>query len=74
MLSVARAKGQAQAVYNQAYGKDGNFFDFYRSLRAYEVGLTGNTTTIVGSPNGSFFRFFQQDGGNGPESPLDPPQ
>jgi modulator of FtsH protease HflC len=55
-------RGQADAdairIYNEAFGRDPKFFDFYRSLQAMQDGLKGDTTTYVGPPTGDFFRFF----------------
>lgn len=51
-------EGQAQAIYNQAFGADPDFFDFWRSMRAFKQGLRGETTSFVGPPNSEFFRFF----------------
>jgi membrane protease subunit HflC len=53
--------GEATKIYNQAFGQDPKFFDFYRSLQAMQDGLGGGNTTFVGSPTGDFFRFFGQE-------------
>ncbi|MDY0870647.1 protease modulator HflC [Dongia rigui] len=53
-----QADGEAIKIYNEAFGRDPAFFDFYRSLQAMQDGLKGDTTTYVGPPNGDFFRFF----------------
>ena len=57
---ILRGEGDAEAtrVYAGAYGQDPEFFDFWRSLQAMQRGLTGNTTALVGSPEGAFFRYF----------------
>lgn len=57
---ILRGEGDAEAtrIYNEAYGKDPKFFDFYRSLEAMRQGLGGDNTTFVGTPSGDFFRFF----------------
>ncbi|MDY0884281.1 protease modulator HflC [Dongia soli] len=55
--------GEATRIYNDAFGKDPKFFDFYRSLQAMETGLGGNNTTFVGSPTGDFFRYFETEPG-----------
>jgi membrane protease subunit HflC len=62
--TVLRGEGDAEAtrVYNNAYGQDPAFFDFYRSMQAMRNGLTGNNTTFVGAPTGDFFRFFDREG------------
>jgi membrane protease subunit HflC len=48
----------ATATYNQAYGRDPSFFDFYRSMQALSTGLPPSTTSYVGPATGSFFRYF----------------
>jgi membrane protease subunit HflC len=53
--------GTATQIYNEAFSKDPKFFDFYRSMKALETGLSGDTTTYVGAPSGDFFRYFQLD-------------
>lgn len=50
--------GGAQNIYNKAYGQDQKFFDFWVSMQALRQGLTGETTSYVGPPDGDFFRFF----------------
>ena len=50
--------GKATAIYNDAYGQDPKFFDFYRSMQALTAGLGGDTTTYVGPATGDFFRYF----------------
>ena len=58
--------GKATAIYNQAYGQDPKFFDFYRSMQALANSLGGDSTTYVGPPAGDFFRYF------GTQSPTPP--
>jgi len=50
--------GQATAIYNDAYGRDPKFFDFYRSMQALTTSLSGDSTTYVGPAAGDFFRYF----------------
>ena len=68
---VLRGQGDAEAtkIYNEAFGQDPSFFDFYRSLKAMQVGLGGNNTTFVGEPKGDFFRFFEQNQADVPAQP-----
>lgn len=70
--SVARrqaeiARGEADAERNrtfaEAFGEDPEFFEFYRSLNAYRAGLTGDTTTMVISPNSEFFDYLKNSTG-----------
>ena len=58
---ILRGEGDAVAtkLYNQAFGNDRDFFDFYRSLQAMRKGLTGESTSYVGPPRGEFYRFFK---------------
>jgi membrane protease subunit HflC len=64
---ILRGQGDAEAtrIYNDAFGQDPQFFDFYRSMQAMQDGLRGDNTTFVGSPTGDFFRFFGQEGPQG---------
>jgi membrane protease subunit HflC len=57
---ILRGEGEAeaQATYNDAYGRDQEFFDFWVSMKAMSEGLSGETTRYVGPPEGDFFRFF----------------
>jgi membrane protease subunit HflC len=62
---ILRGEGDAtkNKILGEAYGKDPNFFAFYRSLRAYETSMSGNNTTMVMSPDSPFFRYFRQNPG-----------
>ncbi|MBM3622821.1 MAG: protease modulator HflC [Alphaproteobacteria bacterium] len=57
---VARGEGDATAikVYADAFGRDPQFFAFYRSMEAYRQALAGAGTTMVLSPDSEFFRYF----------------
>jgi len=52
------ADAERNAIFAAAYGKDPEFFAFYRSLLAYEEALKKGDTTILLSPNSEFFRYF----------------
>jgi membrane protease subunit HflC len=68
-----RGDGDAQAVktYADAFGRDKQFFAFYRSLQAYRNALNGHDTSFVLSPDSSFFRFF--GGWSGETAPTPAP-
>ncbi len=51
-------EGEMNRIFAEAFGRDPEFFDFYRSMQAYEAALTGEDTTMVLSPDSEFFRFF----------------
>jgi len=55
-----RGEGDAKrnGIFADAYGRDPEFFSFYRSMLAYEEGLGSDTTTMIISPEGDFFRYF----------------
>ena len=56
--------GQAINIYAESFGRDKEFFSFYRSMEAYTKSLGDAPTSMVLSPNSSFFRYFKdQDGG-----------
>jgi modulator of FtsH protease HflC len=50
--------GERNRIFAEAYGKDAEFFAFYRSMSAYEQGLKGNDTRFLLRPDSDFFRFF----------------
>ncbi|MHA7871471.1 MAG: protease modulator HflC [Hyphococcus sp.] len=52
------ADAERNAVFAAAYGKDPEFFAFYRSLLAYEEALQNGQTRILLSPDSEFFRYF----------------
>jgi membrane protease subunit HflC len=55
-----RGQGDAERnrIFAEAYGKDPDFFAFYRSMQAYETALKGGDSRIVLSPKSDFFRYF----------------
>lgn len=59
---IFRGEGEAERnrILGDAYGRDPEFFSFYRSLQAYEEALSGETTTMVLSPDNPFFKYFQK--------------
>lgn len=64
---ILRGEGEAQrsAVFANAFNRDPEFFDFYRSMSAYGTALNADGTTMVLSPESEFFRYFRNpDSGN----------
>lgn len=57
---VLRGKGDAEKnrILAEAFGRDPDFFAFYRSMQAYEQALKGGDTKLVVSPDSDFFRYF----------------
>ena len=50
--------GQRNRIFAQAFGKDPEFFAFYRAMQAYETALIGGDTSLILSPDSDFFKFF----------------
>jgi membrane protease subunit HflC len=60
-----RGAGDAEAIqiYADSFGQDTEFFAFYRSMEAYRKSMGSNDTSMVLSPDSSFFRFFKDKSG-----------
>jgi membrane protease subunit HflC len=60
-----RGEGDAERnrIFAEAYGKDPDFFGFYRSMQAYEAGLKQNDTRLLLKPDSDFFRYFGDPSG-----------
>jgi len=54
--------GQRNKVFANAFGKDPEFFSFYRAMQAYEKALIGGDTSLILSPDSDFFKFFGNAG------------
>jgi membrane protease subunit HflC len=50
--------GLRNKIFADAFGKDPQFFGFYRAMQAYEKALIGGETSLVLSPDSEFFKFF----------------
>lgn len=55
------ADAKRNAVFAEAFGRDPEFFAFYRSLSAYEKALKGSNSSLVISPDSEFFDYFKTD-------------
>jgi|TARA_B110000285_G_scaffold181067_1_gene204292 membrane protease subunit HflC len=54
--------GKRNKIFADAFGKDPNFFSFYRAMQSYEKSLIGGKTSLILSPDSEFFRFFGKSG------------
>jgi len=54
--------GLRNKIFADAYGKDPEFFGFYRAMQAYETALIGGDTSLILSPDSDFFKFFGKAG------------
>jgi membrane protease subunit HflC len=61
---ILRGEGDAEAVktFAQSFGKDVNFFEFYRSMQAYRD-TVGKDDTVILSPDSEFFKYFRDING-----------
>src|SRR6201996_36241 len=66
-----RGEGDAERnrLFAEAYGKDPDFFSFYRSMSAYENGLKSADTRFLLRPDSDFFRYFGNPSGKPAEAP-----
>jgi membrane protease subunit HflC len=55
--------GERNRLFAEAYGKDPDFFAFYRSMTAYENGLKSSDTRFLLHPDSDFFKFFGSSSG-----------
>jgi len=55
------ADARRNAIFADAFGRDPEFFAFYRSLTAYEQALKGSNSTMVISPDSEFFEYLKSD-------------
>ena len=75
LAEQTRGVGDAERnrLFAEAYGKDADFFAFYRSMAAYENGLKSSDTRFLLRPDSDFFRFFGNPSGKtAAETPAKP--
>lgn len=58
-----QGEGEKNRILAEAFGRDADFFAFYRSMQAYEASLKGSDTRMVLAPNSEFFRYFNDPSG-----------
>jgi modulator of FtsH protease HflC len=69
-----RGEGDAtrNRIFAEAYGKDADFFSFYRSMQAYETSLPKDTRMLL-TPDSDFFRYFGDPSGKLRDNPPSRP-
>ncbi|MDA8757686.1 protease modulator HflC [Candidatus Pelagibacter bacterium] len=50
--------GLRNKIFADAFGRDPQFFGFYRAMQAYEKALIGGETSLILSPDSEFFKYF----------------
>jgi membrane protease subunit HflC len=62
-------RGEADAkrndIFAEAFGRDPEFFAFYRSLAAYVRALKGENSTLVITPDSEFFEYLKSNRASG---------
>jgi membrane protease subunit HflC len=61
-----RGEGDAKAslTYAQAFGKNPEFYKFYRSLEAYRATFKSHSDVMVVDSNSDYFKYFKSSAGN----------
>ena len=54
--------GKRNKIFAEAFGRDPEFFGFYRAMQSYEKALIGGDTSLILSPDSDFFKFFGKAG------------
>ena len=58
-----QGEGERNRIFAEGFGKDPEFFAFYRSMQAYEASLKAGDTRMLLTPDSPFFRFFNDPSG-----------
>ena len=60
--NIIRGQGEAEStrIYAEAYGKDSEFYEFYRSLQAYKSTFKKEGDVMIIEPDSEFFQYFKQ--------------
>lgn len=66
-------EGERNRIFAEAFSRDAEFFEFYRSMAAYSSSLQGDGTTMLLSPDSSFFKYFNSPDGKAPASSAKAP-
>ena len=64
--------GERNRIFADAFGRDPDFFSFYRTMQAYEAGLKAGETRMLLSPDSDFFRYFNDAAGRNNAPPAAP--
>lgn len=65
--------GERNRIFAEAFSRDSEFFEFYRSMNAYSQALANSGTTMVLSPTSEFFRYFNSAAGAAAAAPATAP-
>lgn len=57
-ITRGEADAERNRIFAEAYGQNEEFFEFYRSLTAYERALQGSNSSLVITPDSEFFDYL----------------
>ena len=61
-ITRGEADAERNRIFANAFGRDPEFFKFYRSLNAYSEAFKSENTTFVIAPDGEFFEYLEAVG------------
>ncbi|WP_208348073.1 protease modulator HflC [Pseudaestuariivita rosea] len=61
-ITRGEADAQRNNIFASAFTQDPDFFDFYRSLAAYERAIQGSNSTMIITPDSEFFNYLDGTG------------
>ncbi len=72
---ILRGQGEQEAIriVAEAFNKDLDFFQFWRSMQAYRDAFHEGTTRMVMTPDSEFFRYFRDSNGRAAPVPAPAP-
>jgi membrane protease subunit HflC len=59
LIIEGEADAERTRILAEAFGADPEFFDFYRSLRAYETSIKAENSTLIIPPDHEFLNYLQ---------------
>ena len=62
-VTMGEADAEATRIYAQAFNRDKEFYGFYRRLEAYKQAFGSGGSTMILTPEGDFFRYFNDPSG-----------
>lgn len=62
-VTMGDAEAEATRVYAAAFNRDPEFYGFYRRMEAYRQAFSSGGSTMILSPDGDFFRYFNDPSG-----------
>ncbi|MBB3118812.1 protease modulator HflC [Pseudoduganella violacea] len=67
-----KGEGDAKAsqIYADAFGRNPEFYKFYRSLEAYRASFKNKADVMLVDPNSDFFKYFKNSGASGGGAPA----